>query len=169
MLQMITDGTAGTTCLEWPCFASSRDSAPCGRKTVFKTTPRSLGREMIEWASTADEKLFPSLVHHLCDVDILLAESSHKELLVLAPNIAVTLERISRILDPNQRGQARTIFLSIENQEKSFVSIQAGTLKRVESSHNDARDVLDRSGGFHYVALEPHFTHILLAVRVNLT
>ena len=104
------DNESFTSPLDWPCFARSRDSAPTGCKTFFKTPSSALGRQMTEWASTADENLFPLLVHHLCDVKTLLVRSPHNELLTSAPNLAVSLERISRIPDPNQRGQPRTDF-----------------------------------------------------------
>jgi len=99
-----------TSPLDWPCFEASRDCAPPGSSTFFDSSSESLGRAMIDWASTAQDRLFPLLVHHLCDVENLLKQSPHKQVLMAAPTVAVSLERIPRVPDPNQRGQARTDF-----------------------------------------------------------
>ncbi len=53
------DNESFTSPLDWPRFARSRHSAPTGCKTFFKTPSSALGRQLIEWASTADENLFP--------------------------------------------------------------------------------------------------------------
>jgi hypothetical protein len=120
-----------TSPLDWPCFAASRDCAPPGSSTFFNSSPQSLGREMIDWASTAQNSLFPLLVHHLCDVQTLLQQSPHKELLVAAPNVAVSLERIPRLPDPNQRGQARTDF---------FVYRESGEIIRFHPSRDSKKE-----------------------------
>ena len=86
---------------------------------------------MITWASTADAGLFPLLVHNLCNVNDVLNNSPHKELLTAEPIATISLERIIMLPDINQGGKPRTDF---------FVYRESGEIIRFHPTRHRAQE-----------------------------